>query len=61
MTNCNVFFAKKFLKINQKKIYILTLWHYEKTEITNEFNNEEEVLDESVNNYPEQNDLAKKI
>ena len=35
--------------------------HYEKTGITNEFNNEEEVLDESVNNYPEQNDLAKKI
>ena len=30
-------------------------------EITNKFNNEEEVLDESVNNYPEQNDLAKKI
>ena len=61
MTNYNVFFAKNILKINQKKIYILTLWHYEKTEITNEFNDEEEVLDESVNNYPEQNDLAKKI
>ena len=61
MTNYNVFFAKNILKINQKKNLHLALWHYEKTEITNEFNNEEKVLDESVNNYPEQNDLAKKM
>ena len=53
-------FCKKYFENQPEKNLHLALWHYEKTEITNEFNNEEEVLDESVNNYPEQNDLAKK-
>ena len=52
-------FCKEYFE-NQPENLHLALWHYEKTEITNKFNNEEEVLDESVNNYPEQNDLAKK-
>ena len=53
-------FCKKYFENQPEKNLHLALWHYEKTEITNEFNNEEKVLDESVNNYPEQNDLAKK-
>ena len=53
-------FCKKYFENQPEKNLHLALWHYEKTEITNEFNNEEEVLDESVNNMKTFKVTAKK-